>query len=105
MISHENRLPADNSHEISCLICYFSISSKILNCCLLQIIGGALSQKLKMSYCDGWISIVRRQQLLKRTSPKLMAGFLPNLSEMIFMTIFNDCSNGSRFFACLGHTG
>ena len=23
MIFHENRLPADNSHEISCHICYF----------------------------------------------------------------------------------
>ena len=23
MILHENRLPADDSHEISCLICYF----------------------------------------------------------------------------------
>ena len=42
MIFHENRLPADNSHEISCLICYFLKSSKTLNCRLLQIIGGAL---------------------------------------------------------------
>ena len=23
MLLHENRLPADDSHEISCLICYF----------------------------------------------------------------------------------
>ena len=23
MIFHENRLPADDSHEISCLVCYF----------------------------------------------------------------------------------
>ena len=23
MIFHENRLPADDSHEISCIICYF----------------------------------------------------------------------------------
>ena len=42
MIFHENRLPADDSHEISCLICYFWKSSKIWNCRLLQIIGGAL---------------------------------------------------------------
>ena len=44
MIFHENRLPADNSHEISCLICYFWKSSKIWNwnCHLLQIICGAL---------------------------------------------------------------
>ena len=41
-IFHENRLPADNSHEISCLIHYFLKSDKILNCRLLQNIGGAL---------------------------------------------------------------
>ena len=41
MIIHENRLPADDSHEISCLICYFWKSGKIWNCCLLQIIGSA----------------------------------------------------------------
>ena len=38
----ENRLPADDSHEISCLICYFCKSGKICNRRLLQIIGGAL---------------------------------------------------------------
>ena len=42
MIYHENCLPADNSHEISCLICNFWKSGKIWNCRLLQIIGGAL---------------------------------------------------------------
>ena len=42
MILHENRLPADDSHEISCLVGYFRKSGKILNCHLLQIIGGAL---------------------------------------------------------------
>ena len=45
MILHENRLPADDSHEISCLICYFGKSSKIINCRLLQIIGGPLRAK------------------------------------------------------------
>ena len=29
MIFHENRLPADDSHEISCLICYFRKGGKI----------------------------------------------------------------------------
>ena len=43
MMFHENRLPADDSHEISCHICYFRKGGKILNCRLLQIIGGALS--------------------------------------------------------------
>ena len=41
-IFHENRLPADNSHEIACLICYFGKSGKNSKCLLLQIIGGAL---------------------------------------------------------------
>ena len=45
MILHENRLPADDSHEISCLICYFWKSGKIGNCRLLQVIGGTLRVK------------------------------------------------------------
>ena len=28
MIFDENRLPADDSHEISCLICYFEKAAK-----------------------------------------------------------------------------
>ena len=43
MILHENRMPADDSHEISCLICY----KKICNRRLLQIIGGALRVKMR----------------------------------------------------------
>ena len=46
MIFHENRLPADDSHEISCLIGYFWKGGKIWNCRLLQIIGGALWVKV-----------------------------------------------------------
>ena len=42
MILHENCLPADDSHEISCLICYFWKSGKIWKCRLLQIIGDAV---------------------------------------------------------------
>ena len=45
MIFHENRLPADDAHEISYIICYFLKSGKIFNCRLLQIIGGALCVK------------------------------------------------------------
>ena len=45
MLFHENRLPADHSHEISCLICFILESSKNLICPLLQIIGGALMVK------------------------------------------------------------
>ena len=44
MIFHENRLPADDSHEISCLIILEKVA-KIWNCRLMQIIGGALQVK------------------------------------------------------------
>ena len=42
MLLHENCLPAEDSHEISCLFCYFQKSGKILNYRLVQIVGGAL---------------------------------------------------------------
>ena len=42
MIFHENRLPADDSHEIPCLIQYFQKRGKILKCRLLQNIDSAL---------------------------------------------------------------
>ena len=54
MIFHENRLPADDSHEISSLICYFCKSGKIWNCRLLQIIGGALRVKVQTGMCVQW---------------------------------------------------
>ena len=41
IIFHENCLPADDSHELSCLICNFWKSGKIWYCRLLQTIGGA----------------------------------------------------------------
>ena len=46
---HENRLPADDSHEILCLICYFWKSGKLFNCRLLQIIGGAFRVKRELN--------------------------------------------------------
>ena len=45
MIFHENRLPADDFHEISCLICCCFLSGKNFNCRLLQNIDGALRVK------------------------------------------------------------
>ena len=36
MILHEDRLPADDSHDISFLNGYFEKGGKILNCRLLQ---------------------------------------------------------------------
>ena len=39
MILHENRLPADDTHEISCLICYFEKAAKFetVVCCKLLL--------------------------------------------------------------------
>ena len=40
MILHENCLPADNSHELSCLICYFEKKAakfEIVVCCKLWV--------------------------------------------------------------------
>ena len=41
MIFHENCLPADNSHEISCFICYFEKAAKFEIVVCRKIIGGA----------------------------------------------------------------
>ena len=48
MIFHENRLPADDSHETSSLICYFRKSAKfeIVVCCKL---GGVYGLNLQMT--------------------------------------------------------
>ena len=45
MIFHANLLAADDSHEISSLICYFENAAKFENCLLLQIIDWALRVK------------------------------------------------------------
>ena len=70
MILHENRLPADDSHEISCLICYFCKNGKFFNCRLLQIIGGALSIQLmeeEQEYEEGSIGMTYEKYLQPRT--------------------------------------
>ena len=48
LIYEKNRynISADDSHDISCLICFVCKSSKIWNCRLLQIIGGVLWVKV-----------------------------------------------------------
>ena len=57
MIFDENRLPADDSYEISCLIFEKKKNSKILNCRLLQIIGGALRVKMRIgNYLVGLVA-------------------------------------------------
>ena len=61
MIFHENCLQADNSHEISCLI-YFWNSGNIWNCCLLQIVGGALyvkTSKLGLGMNKNWTDLCK----------------------------------------------
>ena len=50
MIFHENRLPADDSHEISCLICFFfekAAKFEIVIC-----IGGAL--RVRFLHMEMW---------------------------------------------------
>ena len=59
MILHENRLPADDSQRISCLICYFWKNSKIWNCRLLQIIGGASKERVNFSIKDNLLSLIK----------------------------------------------
>ena len=44
MLFHENRLPADDSHEISCLFVIFEKSAFDI-CRLLQIVGCTLRVK------------------------------------------------------------
>ena len=77
MILHENRLPADDSHEISCLICYFCKKSKICNCRLLQIIGGALRVNIVSVKCILWQNILR----------KTIEGYLESVSSLTFNTM------------------
>ena len=72
MILHENRLPADDSHEISCLICYFCKNGKIFNCRLLQTIGGALRVNIQLmeeeqEYEEGSIGMTYEKYLQLRT--------------------------------------
>ena len=47
MIFHEICLPAEDSHEISCLICYLKKKNGKIYCRLLQIIGGALRVNIR----------------------------------------------------------
>ena len=51
MIIHENRLPADDSHIIMPYLLFLKKSGKILNCRLLQTIGGALRVKTVFRIC------------------------------------------------------
>ena len=55
MVFHENRLPTDDSHDISCLIfmpyLLFLKKWQNLNCRMLQIIGGALWVNAFTHFC------------------------------------------------------
>ena len=59
MILHENCLPADDSHEISCLMCDFEKVAKFGR--LLQIIDGA--------FRVNWVEIMLINNALIKTSP------------------------------------
>ena len=53
MIFHESCLPADDSYlKYHALFVIFEKSSKILNRCLLQIIGGTLMVKSAHEECE-----------------------------------------------------
>ena len=59
-----------------------------------------------MSYCDRWMSVVRHQQLLQRTSPpKLLAGFSQNLAGIIFIWPSVIVFQMVPVLAYLAHTG
>ena len=47
---HENRLPTDESHEISCLKLLFLKKQQHLKLSSVQIIGGALWVKVKLPF-------------------------------------------------------
>ena len=50
MIFHENRLAADDSHEISCLICFLENAAQfeIVVCCKLQVALNGLNEVHKV---------------------------------------------------------
>ena len=73
MILHENRLPEDDSHEISCLICLFFKSGEILNCRLLQNISGALRINILQHRfrCTADLSPITTQHFYKEMKGKM----------------------------------
>ena len=74
MIINENRLRADDSHEVSCLICYVRKSGNFFNCRLLHIIDGALRVRDRISPDNHpKFSILENQHLKSLTSDKTLA--------------------------------
>ena len=72
MIFHENCQRAVDSHKITWLCCYLRNSSKIWNCCLLQIIGGAL-----------WVNHANTIILLEETIPWFHKFFVEQNSKWV----------------------
>ena len=85
MIFHENCLPADDSHEISCLISYFWKSSKIKNCRLLQIIGGAL-----------WVKYQPKKVIFHIT-----AWYMNKESSALVRPIYHSAIQGTLWLTCI----
>ena len=105
MILHENRLPADDSHEISFPICYFQKGGTILNSRLLQMIGGALMVKKLHSESNGTnilcLILEFRAGFLGKVSPKFPnCGVILETSTMRPDMVFIKCITYS-FFNCV----
>ena len=89
MILHENRLPADDSQEIACLICYFLQSGKIFNC-LLQIIGGALRVKYVHSLCvPGQNFLAKLLSIADLSKPSLVGYVINTTTSIVCYTEFS----------------
>ena len=56
-------------HEFSRVIFISNLSVITVSLNLRELNVAHLSTCLMMGYCDNWMSVVRRQQLLQRTSP------------------------------------
>ena len=91
MILHVNRLPADDSHEISCLFCYFWKSCKIFSCRLLQIVGGALRVKFYALavYCKRFMKRFQDKSLDDFFLPKNVFWILKRTIYVVDEKIFN----------------
>ena len=98
----------DDSHEISCLICYFWKSCKIWNCRLLQIIGGTLWVKWftvsilssVTDNCPSWIWDRKRIEILAHR--KLTSDFL-SWDKKSYLTLMSSYPGFQVVFELLQH--
>ena len=94
MIFHENGLPAEDSHEISCLIFLENKERCRKICRLLQIIGGALWVKVNpfmtrrkrksenfVCWYQSFIFLLREQLIFKLHAKKELSDLSPHFSQ------------------------